>query len=439
MKKEQIDFLKFLRGNSFMICQPPKHSCSWSVGGKMVKDTDLAQLAQEFESLGYVTSITYKLGKEDYIRYNLTVAGRVAAREQNQTLTLDVARTLPDSTLEQVWGDHLIAQQVLNGRGKAAQQIRLVLARTYGKDGCATHSVWHIIPCLTDKNTIGILNIAEGCAWDTGIVADDGVHDLGTEEEVCGSANGIAGNCYIDNTLVQSDGVAVKDGQKVTLNMPIGWKQIALPTWRGYKPDINRYTDVPEELFKPEHWIRPTLVACHLMTCYGRPGTRDGTWLSETTGIHAANFPWGVPPWIKGTSTSIFNVLVKTAQDLGCFYELEITNAPRDSDEEELKFLWAMYQEMQKELSSRLVKVAQSTTVKKLKGALMEGSVALMQNSTLPPAIDSAIIRIRNDHNGCISPRIPDLCFWRAAHNALKKGLPHEAATYLARVGVSFQ
>lgn len=438
MLTNQIKFLKYLRGTTFNIGKNnPKNSCSFSVGGVFVKDIILAKLAKELETLGYVKVREYKLGKEDYLEYTLTDIGRATARGKQQTLELEEARKLHDSDLEHTWGDLVIAKQVLEGRGKAAQQIRLVLARSYGRSGACTQSWWSVIPCLTDKNTIGILDIVHGCAWDTGVVADNGVYDLGLEEDVCGDANGIVGNCYIDNKLVQSKGVAVVDGNPITLNIPSGWKQIALPTWRGYHPNLPRYSEVPEELFKPNTWIRPTLVANHLMTCYGHPGTTDGIWLSDTIGINTAKFPWGVPPWIKGTSTSIFNVLVYMCKQWGRFYDLNETTAPRGSDEEELQFLLALSYELRIEFAARLKQIAKNQQNNQLKSALIEG-VCAIQNGTIPTeSTTRAICQIRNQHNGSINPTIPEISYWKSAKLALDKQLPHEAAVYLSMMGLA--
>jgi len=211
-------------------------------------------------------------------------------------------RLLHDTDLERLL-DLPGASVVFEGRTRAAAQIRLALARVYARGDMATHSQWHVVPGLTEKGTIGILNIADGTAWDTHVEADPGVHDLGLEGAVYGAANGFAGTVAFDGVVVQQDGVAAG----TTLKMPVGWQQIALPTWRGYK-GTSPYRSVPAEEYKPEAWIKPTLVAAGLMTCYGRPGKLRAT-LADTAGWHidrdptsmepAPNkWPNGVPAWI---------------------------------------------------------------------------------------------------------------------------------------------
>lgn len=162
-----------------------------------------------------------------------------------------------------------LAKRVDANRSEAASTIRLVLARMYQHPNAATFSCWSVIPCLTDDGNLGVLNIASGTAWDSTVPAPEGTEDLGLVEEVYAAANGNAGTVRFDGEVVQTEGTAVEDGEILRPQMPPGWKQIALPTWRGYKGDGRDL--VPEEVYK-ENPLRPKLVAYGLQTCYGRRG-----------------------------------------------------------------------------------------------------------------------------------------------------------------------
>lgn len=408
--------------------------------GINVSDLEQAKIAKLLQKAGYLDVKEVFFGKKKNLQYSINDVGRAASRGDEQTLSLEAAREMHDSDLSAKWGDHPIAKQVLHGRGQAAQQLRLVLARVYGKDGMCTHSHWSIIPCLTDTGTIGILNIANGTAWSTDIIAVDGVHDLGLVGEVYAAANGIAGDCYIDNKLVQRDGTAVEDGKTVVPSMPAGWRQIGLPTWRGYDPSIERYNNVPEELFRPEHWIKPTLVATSLMTCYNRPGNNDGAWFGECYGWEGS-YPWGVPPWINGQSVTMLD----TMADIVGGYVLERTRAPRGTDDEELQFLEVMYDLMLKEFAPRFASAAAGITQKQLKyHSVTEVRCGLKQialafeTGTLPPKeADNALTALGNETNWSATSGMPQVYVLRSAHEALTKRLPHAAAVYLAQAGIS--
>ena len=97
--------------------------------------------------------------------------------------------------------------------------------------------------------------------------------------------------------------------------MPRGWQQIALPTWRGFTPGASYYDEVPPDEFRPEHQIRPELVAWGLMTCYGKPGVEpatapDGGPALEDTHGWDSRYPWGVPAWIVGQSVSVWDTML---------------------------------------------------------------------------------------------------------------------------------
>lgn len=263
--------------------------------------------------------------------------------------TLAALRQMPDHELGTV--DTPDAAAVLTGRARAATQIRLILARTYGRRGMSTHSSWAVLPYLTSDGTVGILDIAHGTAWDTGVTADPGVEDLGLGEptgEAYAAANTHSpgairfGRRAADGTwnmeTVQSEGTAVVDGQVVPPSAPPGWRQIALPTWRGYDPAAHYYTEVPIFEFRPETWIRPRLVAAGLMTCYARPGKQsDGEHLTSTHGWDA-HWPHGVPDWIDGRSVTVLDRIARTLPGEPPTH-LILTWAARGTDAEEIDVL----------------------------------------------------------------------------------------------------
>ena len=435
-------FLCHLRNSPIYIDEnQTKSHCSTVMFGMSISDLEQARIAKIMYKAGYLDVEEIQFGKKKTLKYNLNDMGRTASRGDEQTLTLEMARALHDVDLSDKWGDHSIAKQVLLGRGLAAQQLRLVLACTYAKDGACTHAWWSVIPCLTTTGTIGILDIAAGTAWDTGVMAHKGVHDLGLVGEVYAAANGIAGDCYIDNKLVQRDGTSVVDGQVVPPKMPPGWQQIGLPTWRGYDPNANRYTNVPEGLFRPELWIRPTLVASGLMTCYGTPGTNNGEWLKECHGWESA-YPWGIPSWINGESVTLWDTFIDTLQSLGVFEPFHRSRLSRESDDEELRFLWAMYDVMLREFApkfaarltewkNRKPKYGSSIIVRK---GLKEAAEAMAEGRLPSAAADQALITIGNENSHV---GLPPLNRLRAAFQALTEELPHAAAVHLACAAAS--
>jgi hypothetical protein len=170
------------------------------------------------------------------------------------------------------------------------------------------------VPCLTATGTLGIVDIEEGIAWDTGVVADAGVADLGLAPLVH----------QISKTRGGSGAAAA--------TMPAGWQQIQLPPWRGFVPGP-RYKEAPSELYRPEHWIRPRLVQTGLQTCYGRVGSGTGEFLDDSCGWDS-RFPWGVPEWVQGTSVTVLDVIADGP------YEDVVgprTRRPRGTDAEELR------------------------------------------------------------------------------------------------------
>lgn len=219
-----------------------------------------------------------------------------------------------------------VATAVLAGRERAERQIRLTLARTYGRDGLATSSRWEVLPCLTDAGTLGIIDIAKGTAWDTGVVADSGVHDLGVDSEVYGAANGGQGDVRLEGKVVQSNGAT----PGAPLRMPAGWRQIALPTWRR---GAVRTTD-----YKPDTWIRPRLVEAGLMTCYGQSG--DCRVLHDTHGWDA-QWPWGVPEWITGTSVTVLDAMIGAGRST-ISDGPPMTRRPRGTEQEEMSLVQAL-------------------------------------------------------------------------------------------------
>lgn len=193
-------------------------------------------------------------------------------------------------------------------QAQAATNIRLALARVYGRDGMSTAHAWHVLPCLTPGGTLGVLDIAAGTAWETGVAAAEDAETLGTSNAVYAAASmapGADGTVRIDRVPVQHDGTAVVDGEVVPPSMPEGWRQILLPTWRGYEGD--GHARVPVALYRPENWIEPRRVAAGLMTCYGKPGDPErGRWLDRCVGWEGS-WPHGVPPWIDGQSVTVLD------------------------------------------------------------------------------------------------------------------------------------
>lgn len=202
------------------------------------------------------------------------------------------------------------------------------------------------MPFLTETGTIGIVDIAHGTAWDTGIPADPGVYDLGVGDlhDVYAAAQmpNDAGTVSLDGQPVQHHGTAVVDGRPVYPTAPDGWRQISLPVWRGYDDDRGCYVDVPVWEYAPDTWIRPRLVASGLMTCYGKPGdAENGEYL--TVAHHPWLWPHGVPQWVKGQSTTVLDLLAHASGQPrpGSYvsFSLSYTKLPRGSDAEEMERL----------------------------------------------------------------------------------------------------
>jgi len=182
-----------------------------------------------------------------------------------------------------------LAKRVYSNRGEAASAIRVVLAKMYQHPDAATHSQWHIIPCRTSRGTIGVIDIAHGTAFDSGVECPAEAEDLGLVVEVYAAANSGAGTVSFDGEVVQRDGTAVTDGKVIPPTMPPGWQQIALPTWRGYEHG-NGYKRVPAEIYEADP-IRPTLAAYGLRTCYGRQDI-PRRYLADYRKEKAASFNW---------------------------------------------------------------------------------------------------------------------------------------------------
>jgi hypothetical protein len=245
------------------------------------------------------------------------------------SLTLDAARLMHDHELRAA--NDPTARAVLAGRGRAATIIRVTLARTYGRPGIATLSAWHVLPCVTDLGTIGVIDSTHGTAWDTGVVAPAECADLGLEEELYAAA------------------------------MPVGWRQIALPTWRGYTPDARRYDDVPLSEYEPAKQIRPRLVASGLMTCYGHTGAEpvtapDGGPALEDTHAWDSAYPHGVPPWVVGRSVTVIDRLIDRSADLwGSMRTPPRTRLPRGTQEQE------------RAIADRMIAVSRAATAARLR------------------------------------------------------------------------
>ena len=160
--------------------------------------------------------------------------------------------------------------RVLAARGRAASLIRLTLARAYGHDDMATHSGWWIVPHVTERQTIGWIDVADGTAWDSMIEAPmDDILALGLDDRHDPAANACDGDVRIDGELVQRHG----ESPTARCSAPPGWLRIGLPTWRGYDAEATHYTHVPEDLYRPAHHrLRPRLRALGLVTCYGTAG-----------------------------------------------------------------------------------------------------------------------------------------------------------------------
>lgn len=177
---------------------------------------------------------------------------------------------------------------ILSARTKGANLVRLTLARVFGRSDMATAEQWHIVPHVTERDTIGLVNVSDGTAWDSLVAVDDSVRTLGLDAVHTPDGNhpSLSGDVRFDGELVQARG----ETPDHPITAPPGWFRIGLPTWRGYAGD--HY--VPVELYRPKNWIRPNLRAVGLMTCYGHPGAPRASLGSGSD--HCIN---GVPPWIE--------------------------------------------------------------------------------------------------------------------------------------------
>lgn len=153
-------------------------------------------------------------------------------------------------------------------QARAAAQLRLVLAQTVGRD----LQPWvEVSPCLTDQGTIGVVNGERGVAWDTRRRARSSMGTL----------------CATTEPLFE---------------VPVGWRCLALPAWRGYQgtPDAR---PVPTRLLRSRFWIAPVCVGTGLRTVSGGLGQDQGRFLIRAT-PHEHLWPYGVPSWIEGVDVS---------------------------------------------------------------------------------------------------------------------------------------
>lgn len=241
--------------------------------------------------------------------------------------TVEQLRELHDNDLAKLTSKD--AKAVYANRGTAANFIRIVLARTYARNDMCTFFQWSVVPCITPERTLGFLDTARGTAFDSQQLLPPECDDLGYGEpdKAYGGANNPGGETYIYEGTVDGGPLATVDNKggksamivshvplKVGDNlkdvtpkpptMPPGWRQIVLPTWRGYNGDGHH--TVPKEFFAdPKTWIKPKLVAFGLRTCYGTRG-KPRRCLTDTAGWHVDrgehspnNWPHGVPDWIN--------------------------------------------------------------------------------------------------------------------------------------------
>ena len=164
-----------------------------------------------------------------------------------------------------------MAEEVDARREAAATQIHVALSRAYQKPRLCTMNSWWVLPCRTDKGTIGIVDIAKGIAWDLAVPCPAEAEDLGLSEEVYAGYSP-EGTVVMDGKVVQVDGIHVEGNQLIRPTMPPGWLQIALPSWRGYKgPGHGPSCVVPEKIYTSDV-TPPKLRAYGLRTCYGYAG-----------------------------------------------------------------------------------------------------------------------------------------------------------------------
>jgi hypothetical protein len=277
---------------------------------------------------GEVASVSWHVGTLPLVTAAVTAGYRVEGSGYDRPPGGD-AMLMPDPELKALGTD--AANVVLLARAIASDQLRLVLARAYGRADMATSKKWNILPCLTDAGTIGVLDIAAGTAWDTDVEACLEVTSLGLVDDAYGASYAPAGSVYFGTPggtmeCIQANGVA----PGTTLGMPAGWKQIALT--RSYQGK----GAVPDELYRPETWIRPRLVATGLTTCYGTHGeTSAGEYLDSAHGWESY-WPWGVPPWVKGESLSVLSVFDDRLRDLHVDLPPHTPRLRRGTDEQEM-------------------------------------------------------------------------------------------------------
>lgn len=301
------------------------------------------------------------------------------------------------------------AAEILRGRGEAARAIRLTLARMFGRQGIATHSQWHILPCVTSTGTIGVVDVARGIAWDSGVQAPATVADLGLEAEVYAAANGVGGDVRIDGELVQRDGATPGKPPK----MPDGWQQIALPTWRGYTPGAG-YDEVPVSEYKPGEQIRPALSAWGLTTCYGTPGAEpanapDGApALCETHG-HGYLYPWGVPAWVIGVSVSVVDTLIET---------VSIMEAGRPSRSR----LARSSEEAERQMADRMLAIARVETARRLRAWADSGQHDSYAAANRAAADRAEEVEAFRDAAAEFDSGVPASSIYQAARRAVSRG-----------------
>lgn len=203
------------------------------------------------------------------------------------------ARTLDDHTLASTPGP--AAAAVREGRTAASHQIRGAVARAYGRSG------QDVLTALTSEGTLGAVDHNHGIAWDLGVTADPGVHDLGF--------------------YAPDDPRAARPGC-----LPPGWRQIR------YEGSLD---DVPVEEYAPHLWRQPRLADTGLMTVYGQPGGVDGRWLTTTAG-HDYLWAHGVPAWVQGRSVTVLDTALHAMRppEEGVVRPSPL-RSPRGTDDEE--------------------------------------------------------------------------------------------------------
>lgn len=305
---------------------------------------------------------------------------------------------------------------------KNCSDIRLTLARVYGRCDICTSQHWNVLPHVTAGETLGLLDIAQGTAWDTGVeVVED--HEL----DVLGAA------AAVPSANLPSGGVPVRiDGEIAEVHghaagrppsAPEGWRQISLPTWAGYEGDGT--AKVPDDLYRPETWIRPTLVESGLWTCYGRAGGCTEAFIMDA-GAHAHRWPWGLPPWVAGSSVTVIDAMIDAAGTV-----VVKTGAERQSDAAELERVRAVLTAV-RAWARRLVESGARN--ERLSEEERTGLASCARDFDRA-RLDELTSRIANAHGWAHVPWSRPVAALRRAESALEAGLPYRAAVALGQSG----